>query len=72
MAGETVDLQPPPFAPTGSSAGAGSGAAATGSASVFALLLATLALATLFFSRFLHAPASWRSVHLVSLLERPG
>jgi hypothetical protein len=31
-----------------------------------------LAMAALFFGSILHAPTSWRSVHLVSLLERPG
>ncbi len=67
----TVDLEQLPSAPTGTPAGTGA-AAATGSAPIFALLIATLALAALFFTTALHAPASWRSVHLVSLIERPG
>jgi hypothetical protein len=66
----TLDFEQPPAAPTGSTAGFGPGA--TGSLSLFALLTATLALAALFFSTPLHVPASWRSAHLVSLLERPG
>jgi hypothetical protein len=66
----TLDFEQSPAAPTGSPAGFGAGA--SGSVSLFALLTATLALAALFFSTPLHVPASWRSVHLISLLERPG
>jgi hypothetical protein len=57
----------PSTAPTGggSSASAPSGMSAVGVAALFAA-------AAMFFSSLLLAPARWRSVLVVSLIERPG
>jgi hypothetical protein len=51
----------------GSAASSGSGASVS-----FAVLMSLLALAAICFSRLRTAPVAWRSVAVVSLIERPG
>jgi hypothetical protein len=53
-------------------AAAASAAAGSGAPMFFAVLTSLLMLAAICFSKLRSAPAAWRSVALVSLIERPG
>jgi uncharacterized membrane protein YhaH (DUF805 family) len=53
-------------------AGAAASAGASGAPTFFAMLTSLLMLAAICFSRLRDATPRWRSVALVSLIERPG
>jgi hypothetical protein len=63
-----------PLAGLGAAPAAGTAAAASGfgGAAIFALLMGLLTIAAIWFSRLWIAPATWRPVAIVSLIERPG
>jgi pilus assembly protein FimV len=66
-------IVPPARLPGAPAASAGAGASGTASPpAAYALLVAALAFAAAVFSRLLCAPARWRPVLFISLLERPG
>ena len=63
---------PAPQAPLTGASGTGSGGGISFSTAFVAVLLALLLLASTRWSRLVLAPASWRPVAFVWLLERPG
>ncbi len=66
------ELPKAPGAPGGGGSGSGPSPSGGFSLSWLAVLMALAGLAALLFERLVLAPAAWRSVALVALLERPG
>ena len=67
-----TELPTAPGAPGGGISGTGSSPSGGFSVSWLAVLMALAGLVALMFERLVLAPAAWRSVALVALLERPG